>query len=304
MDNAIQKLQGEVRGLPLAEGGNETGVPFLTAWRFTGRQIQMPQTETPYLYLVLGGALRLYTPFGIMDYMQGQYSLSRIDTPQRGSVLLFSGQQDFLALSVEFTVHEVITAVLALESTLTEKIVSGRMAEEQMALADRAVVQAVYSLIFAMKRTLPSEFLRKTILQQIIYYILCGSCGKQFLQSMVRMGQAGDIYEANSWIKENFRQPFTVEELAGQRNMSVSLFHQKFKNAVGMGPLQCQKRLRLTEARRLMLEENKNVTQASAEVGYESLSQFIREYRKMFGAPPKEDVVNLQKQLEDEAYFS
>lgn len=88
-----------------------------------------------------------------------------------------------------------------------------------------------------------------------------------------------------------------MEDLAEQRNMSVSLFHQKFKSAVGMGPLQCQKRLRLTEARRLMLDEHKNVTEASVEVGYESLSQFIRDYRKMFGAPPREDVLNLQKGL-------
>ena len=71
-----------------------------------------------------------------------------------------------------------------------------------------------------------------------------------------------------------------------------------------MGPLQCQKRLRPTEARRLMLDENKNVTDASAEVGYESLSQFIRDYRKMFGRPPKEDIQNLQTLLEKQAFFS
>ena len=127
-------------------------------------------------------------------------------------------------------------------------------------------------------------------MQEVIYYILCGSCGKQFLQSIAAIGQAEEIYQANSWIKENFRSSFTVEELAEQRNMSVSLFHQKFKSAVGMGPLQCQKRLRLTEARQLMLDEKKNVTEASLEVGYESLSQFIRDYRKMFGAAPKEDI--------------
>ena len=77
--------------------------------------------------------------------------------------------------------------------------------------------------------------------------------------------------------------------------MSVSQFHQKFKNAVGMGPLQCQKRLRLTESRRLMLDEGKNATEAAFDVGYESLSQFTREYRKMFGNSPTEDILFLQK---------
>ena len=65
-----------------------------------------------------------------------------------------------------------------------------------------------------------------------------------------------------------------------------------------MGPMQCQKRLRLTEARRLMLDEGRNVTEASAEVGYESLSQFIRDYRRMLGAAPKEDVLSLRRRLE------
>ena len=69
----------------------------------------------------------------------------------------------------------------------------------------------------------------------------------------MNVGPADEIYEASCWIKENFRRSFTIEELAEQKNMSVSLFHQKFKSAVGMGLLQCQKRLRLTAARRLSL---------------------------------------------------
>ena len=123
-------------------------------------------------------------------------------------------------------------------------------------------------------------FMGQHMKREIIFEVLCGSCGKQFLQSIINIQQAGEIYAANSWIKQNFKKPFTVEELAEQRNMSVSSFHQKFKSAVGMGPLQCQKRLRLTEARRMMLDEQATVTDASLEVGYESVSQFIRDYRK------------------------
>ena len=114
-----------------------------------------------------------------------------------------------------------------------------------------------------------------------------------------RLGKnAEEIYRANSWIKEHFRSSFTVEALAEQRNMSVSQFHQKFKSAVGMGPLQCQKRLRLTKARRLMLDEGRNVTESSLEVGYESVSQFIRDYRKLFGASPREDIQDLRGLLQ------
>lgn len=295
MEAILEKLQREVRGLPLVEGGNPTAIPFVTAWHFTGPKIQMPQTGNLYLYLVLDGMLRLDTPSGRMDYMAGQYSISQIDTPLSGTVLQASGHAGFVALSVEFTVHDVVATVLGLDNDLTEKIMADRMEEEEKVISDHAVVASVFRLFPAM-RTVGSEFLRQNVMREVIYYLLCGSCGKQFLQSAVDIGQTDDIYQANSWIKEHFRQPFTVDELAQQRNMSVSLFHQKFKNAVGMGPLQCQKRLRLTEARRLMLDENKNVTQASAEVGYESLSQFIRDYRKMFGAAPKEDILAIQRQ--------
>ena len=295
MDTILKNIRQKVRRLSLTEGCNDTEIADLTVWRFTKEKIQMPHMDCPYLYLVLDGMLRLYTPSGILDYMAGQYSVSKIDTPMWARVLTFSQSQDFLALSMALPVHDVITVVLDLDHDLTEKILSETLEEDQMAAADREVIRAVSRFFLGEGEGVPSTFLWKNILQEVIYHILCGSCGKQFLQSIVNIGQAEEIYEANSWIKENFRRSFTVEELAEQRNMSVSLFHQKFKSAVGMGPLQCQKRLRLTEARRLMLDENKNVTEASVEVGYESLPHFIRDYRKMFGAAPKEDIRNIRR---------
>ncbi|HIR36725.1 MAG TPA: AraC family transcriptional regulator [Candidatus Faecimorpha stercoravium] len=276
----------------------DRGVAGVTAYRFTEKTIQMPHTEHPYLYIVLDGALRLHTPSGILDYMAGQYSLSKIDTPLWGQVLFFSSRDDFLALALEFSIHDVITVALGLDRDLISGIVSETLSEQMMSAADQQVLQAAYRLLYSMHHQTGSEYLRKSILREVIYYLLCGSSSKSLLQSCANIGQVHDIYEANQWIKENFRQPFTVEELAEQTNMSVSLFHQKFKSAVGMGPLQCQKRLRLTEARRLMMDEGKNVSEASMEVGYESLSQFIRDYRKMFAQAPKEDIRTIQKQLQ------
>lgn len=293
MKNTINELRTRF----FMDGENLPKIPYVKVYRFTDKRIKMPQTDNPYLYIVLDGTLRLYTPSGIMDYMAGQYSISKIDTPLFGTVLVFSDQQDFLAVSVEFFPSDVIQTILALDNTLTERIMSGQLSEQEMVLSDSAVLQSVGRLFSVMNQAVHSEFIRKNIMQEIIYYVLCGSCGKQFIQSIANTQQAYEIYKANSWIKKNFRDSFAIEDLAEQRNMSVSLFHQKFKSAVGMGPLQCQKRLRLTEARRLMLDESKNVTQASIEVGYESLSQFIRDYRKMFGTAPKENILNLQKHL-------
>lgn len=87
----------------------------------------MPSVENPYLYIVIDGMMRLYTPSGIMDYMAGQYSVSKIDTPLNGTVLKFSERQDFLALSVEFTINDVITTVLDLDNDLIENVMNEKM---------------------------------------------------------------------------------------------------------------------------------------------------------------------------------
>ena len=298
MENIIKELQNELRTRFFMDGENHPKISAVKVYRFTDERIEMPQTDNPYLYIVLDGMLRLYTTSGIMDYMAGQYSVSKIDNTLSGTVLAFSEQQDFLAISIEFFPSDIIHTILQLENELTERIMSEQLSEQEMTLSDSEVIQSVSRLFSVMNhQTVPSEFIRKNIMQEITYYVLCGSCGKQFIQSIAGIGQAEKIYQANSWIKKNFHNSFAVEDLAKRQNMSVSLFHQKFKSAVGMGPLQCQKRLRLTEARRLMLDESKNVTEASVEVGYESLSQFIRDYRRMFRAAPKEDILNIQKHL-------
>lgn len=301
MREEVQKLIHAVRALPLCDGCNKTAISYLTVYRFTTDSIKMPEADTPYLYLIADGSMRLHTPSGSMDYMAGQYSVSAIDVPILGQVLARSEAHDFLALAITFTLEEVLSVVLGINGDLSERIIHGQVSNESMIRADYNIVDAATRLVSMLSEPDQLAFMSNHMKREMIFQALCGSCGKQFLQSMVRIQQAGEIYEANSWIKQNFKGSFTVEELAEQRNMSVSSFHQKFKSAVGMGPLQCQKRLRLTEARRLMLDENANVTAASLEVGYESVSQFIRDYKKMFHAPPKEDIQALRRQLKPKA---
>ena len=131
MEVGSQNLQNIIRNLPLEKGNNKTGISHVTAYRYTTEKIQMPHTDSPYLYIVLDCTLRLYTPSGIMDYMAGQYSISKIDTPLSGTVLTFSDYQDFLAVSLEFTANDIITAVLDLDNDLTEKIMGKKLDEKK-----------------------------------------------------------------------------------------------------------------------------------------------------------------------------
>ena len=260
MNKILNKLTRAVREFTVKNGENQTALPFLKTYRFTNSIIQMPQTETPYIYLVLDGSIRLHTPSGIMDYISGQYSVSAIDTPISGNVLTFSDEQDFLALSVTITLDDVLSVILDLDDDLTVQIAEGTVDDSMIDEVEQRIIDIAYNLICALNRPAGLGFMGKHM-------------------------------------KQNYRNSFTVENLAEKHSMSVSYLHQKFKSAVGMGVLQCQKRLRLTEARRLMLDESKNVTEAAFDVGYESVSQFIREYRKMFGKSPKEDISIIQKRL-------
>lgn len=276
---------------------NITPIKSLVLYDHPPGRFDMPDGSTPYIYVVLGGALRLHTPSGILDYATEQYSVSAIDTPTSGYVLATDNDGVMRAASLSFTLDEVLSVVLPIENDMAQQIIDGRMADQDMEQADRRVTESVERLIEIAEDSVQRSFLAQHIKREVIFHVLCGSMGRQFLQAVLGIRVSGDIYELNSWIKENYRQNISVPELAYRMNMSTSALHQKFKKAVGMGLLQCQKRLRLTEARRLMLDEDCNVGEASGKVGYESVQQFIREYKKMFGRSPKDDILFLKERL-------
>lgn len=147
MTKNLQTLISRICTIPLKEGCNETKIPYLSIYRYTVEKIEMPKSENLYLYVVLDGSIRLYTPSGIMDYMAGQYSASQFDTPISGHILTFSERKDFLALSVEFTLNDVISVVLDLDGNLAERIINGEIENVYKTSADRKVINSVSRLI-------------------------------------------------------------------------------------------------------------------------------------------------------------
>jgi AraC-like DNA-binding protein len=132
------------------------------------------------------------------------------------------------------------------------------------------------------------------VLREITYRVLIGPQGARLRQIAAAGAPAHQIARAIRWLRDHFVDPLRGESLARQARMSLSGLHQHFKAVTGLSPLQYQKRLRLHEARRLMLGEGLDAAEASFRVGYESPSQFSREYRRMFGAPPRQDVAALK----------
>ena len=140
-----------------------------------------------------------------------------------------------------------------------------------------------------------AQVLLPLITREIIYRLLRGDQGDRLRHLAASGGYTPDIARAIQRLREDFDKPFRIEDLAQELGMSVSSFHHHFKAVTAMSPLQFQKRLRLQEARRLMLGEDLDATSAAYRVGYNDASHFNREYKSIFGAPPMRDVQRLRE---------
>lgn len=137
--------------------------------------------------------------------------------------------------------------------------------------------------------------LAPVIQREIIYRLLVGDQGVRLRQIAAAGSQSQQIARAIEWLKENFTQPLRIDDLAGKASMSTSTFHHHFRSITALSPLQYMKQLRLQEARNLMLSEHLDAATAAFQVGYESPSQFSREYSRQFGAPPLRYISNLRQ---------
>jgi transcriptional regulator GlxA family with amidase domain len=134
--------------------------------------------------------------------------------------------------------------------------------------------------------------------REILYRLLTGDQVATLRQIALGDRRMRRVGRAIEWIKRNYREPFRIETLAPQAAMSPSSLHAHFKTLTAMSPLQYQKQLRLQEARRLMLGQSMDAASAAYDVGYESPSQFSREYRRLFGNPPARDSARLKSSTE------
>jgi transcriptional regulator GlxA family with amidase domain len=155
---------------------------------------------------------------------------------------------------------------------------------------DAVLLDALVRLVELLEEPALVPRLAPLIQQEITIRLLTGRYGPQ-LQHLVAVGSPSQqIAKAVAWLKQNFTQVLHVDDLAARTHMSSSTFRQHFRAITGMSPLQFQKQLRLQEARQLMLNQSLDAGNAGGRVGYESASQFSREYSRLFGAPPQRDI--------------
>jgi AraC-like DNA-binding protein len=139
--------------------------------------------------------------------------------------------------------------------------------------------------------------------REILYRLLVGDQGVRLRQMASARSHNDQIAQAIEWLKSHYTQPLRIDDLAARVHMSTSAFHHHFRRLTAMSPLQFQKWLRMNEARRLMLTERFNAATAAFQVGYESPSQFSREYRRFFNEPPSRDITYLRQITDSERIY-
>jgi AraC-like DNA-binding protein len=225
------------------------------------------------------------------QYGVAQYLVVSVDLPLGGCVVEATPDKPYLGFKLKLDSAQLCEIIAQTSSSIDFKdSVSGWFIND----ADSTLIDCAIRLTKLLETLQDIPFLAPMIVREIYYRLLIGEQGEAVRQIATAGSNMQRIAEVIKWLKADFAKPLRVEELAEQANMSASSFHRHFKQVTSMSPLQYQKQLRLSVARQIMLAENVDATQAAYQVGYESPSQFSREYARMFGAPPIQDTERLR----------
>ncbi|OOM73885.1 AraC family transcriptional regulator [Clostridium sp. BL-8] len=289
----LTRLISLANTITTAEGNTKTVIPYLSICRHTYESPLIPSVLSPAFCLILQGEKELHLGEHIAHYYEGDYLASIIDMPASGKVVGATREFPYIGLRVDFTAEEVASVVAEAEIELPSRNKKPSTAAF-IGKSDIGLLELFLRVLILANTPYPDPFLSTLMMREMIYRLVSGKYGHLFLQQSLYDKQSDGIGKAIGWIKENFSNPFTTLQLAKISNMSVSSLQHKFKEVTTMGPLQYQKQLRLQEARRLMLTSSIDVTTAALEVGYESPSQFNREYKRLFGLSPLKDIREIQ----------
>lgn len=243
--------------------------------------------QTPALGLIAQGTKRVMVGDEVYVYDPMHYLVSSVDLPVVGQVAIASDEQPYLGLRLDLDVEEI--SMLIRDESLPPATHADATRGLYVNRLGTPMLDAVLRLLRLLDTPEDIPILAPMIKREILYRLLMNGPGARLRQIALQDSQTQRIAKAILLLRENFAQPLRVEAIAKDVHMSVSSLHHHFKAVTAMSPLQYQKQLRLQEARRLMLIDMTDAATAAHRVGYESASQFSREYSRLFGAPPVRD---------------
>jgi AraC-like DNA-binding protein len=273
-------------------GENPTAISGLTLYR--GDEIHTVGNclYRPLISMISQGAKRIVV--GNEEYCctDNDIMIFGVDLP--ANVMITQASPEKPCISVVLDLDKTLLEQLALQTphkSLDDNYVAGGALKQPV---EPEILDAFFRMVELLDTPERIPVLAPMIVKEIHYHLLIGPNGSH-LRSFYALGsQNNQITCAISWMKQNLTASILVEELAEQVGMAPSTFHRRFREITGMSPVQFQKRMRLHEAQRLMLTDNLDVSSASVAVGYENISHFTREYKRLFGNPPRKDIMMIR----------
>ncbi len=293
MKTAIEKLRANIARWTEASEQYTTAVSGLSLYRSEKPTDPASGMYEPSICLVAQGAKRVLLGSDSYVYDAQHYLITSVHLPTIVQIVHASREKPYLGLRLKFSQRDL--SQLMADSSLPPPRVQRSNRGMAVGEVNLPLISAFQRLIDLLDEPKDIPILAPIIQKEIVYRLLVGDQGARLRQIASAGSQSHQIAQAIDWLKGNFAQPLRIDDLAELARMSASTFHHHFRALTAMSPLQFQKKLRLNEARRLMLMERLDAATAAFQVGYESPSQFSREYSRLFGAPPLRDIKQLRQ---------
>lgn len=274
------------------QGANATCVPGLQLYRFDRPNEPLFSLYEPSLCLIVQGSKRVLIGDQVLNYGPMRHLVVSQDLPMTGQVLEANPMSPYLCIALSVSAQQIASLLLDIGRPAEPPnagSASGMYTEDSSA----ELIEATYRLIRLLDTPADVPALAPFIQREILYRLLTSPNGWRLARTATPDSYDQRVARVISWMRDRYREPLRVADLAKAVHMSESSLHQNFKAVTALTPIQYQKQLRLQEARRLMLAECASAAVVARHVGYESPSQFSREYARMFGAPPGRDRVRL-----------
>ena len=287
-----QDLTTRVARLAPVDGTHQSAFPALALNRGSKPTVCMPTVCQPCLGFVVQGRKRALLNDEVFHYDALNYLVVSVTLPMMGQVVEATTDRPFLSLRLELDLDEIARLLLELGDRGAAPVHADRALF--VARMDEPLLDAVLRMVKLLDTPEDIAVLGPAVQREIYYRVLRGELGQRLVDLAERESGNHRIVRAVEWLKQRYAEPLRIEDLADAVHMSPSALHHRFKAVTAMSPLQYQKHLRLHEARRLMFADGIECATAGHRVGYESPSQFSREYRRLFGAPPRVEIARLR----------
>ena len=271
----------------------DTEIPGLSFHRYDKPTEPSSVMYEPSVCLPVQGSKRVLLGEDVYVYDPYHLLITSIDLPTVAQVVEADKDRPFLAIMLKLDLKAV--SQMMVDSNLP--LPKFKKADRGMAVdkVTMPLLDSFHRLTNLLDTPEDIPILSPLIKSEILYRLLVGNQGQRLRQIAMTGSHSHQIARSINWLKDNYTESLRVKDLANLSGMSTSTFHHHFRTLTAMSPLQYQKWLRLHEARRLMLTDNMDAANAAFEVGYESPSQFSREYSRLFGAPPLRDIKKMAK---------